>query len=262
MKKISVVGVFCLFSLSLFSQNYFDLSYINSSKNFSEYSFSYLHALSTKIAGGVGYTRYDGKDDTSLSRLLLNYFSRGFSVALTPFYFLKEKDFSFYGIKTSFDVIRYGEETVSRYSFYSSYGKEKTSFKKDVFFAGFIFDKNYYDEFFIMFHGGVGISGSGKFGFFNKNILFDSSFSGFIDNLPYSMFGFNFVRSFKPEFNSYLYVGFDRINSKDDINSYIVGLKSYLDEGENYYANISFNIAVHKSSSNERLWKLSFGGRF
>ncbi|MGC9070759.1 MAG: hypothetical protein ACP5IO_05565 [Elusimicrobiales bacterium] len=262
MRRILCLSIVSFIPLSLFSQNYFDASYTNSSQDFSNYSLSYMRILSTKTAVGIAYIRYGDKDVSSLSRLLFSYFSKGFSLSLSPFYFFPKDGFNFYGAKASFDIIRYGDETVSTYSFYSSYGNEKNSFIDKTIFLGFSFERNYYDEFFIMLHSGIGVEGEGKAGFFNKNILFDSSFLGFINILPYSVLGFSFVRSFKPDFNSYLYIWFDRINSKSNINSYILGLKTYLDDSQNYYADVSFNFADHKSISNEKIWKISVGGSF
>lgn len=263
MIKLFILCVF--FSLELYSQNFFDISYADSNKGFKEYSFSYIHAFSTNSAAGIEYRGYDNLGyDINTVIAPINFYFRDYNIVFDLFYSLKKNNNSFYGFKGIFTLMKYKEEVVTNYSFSYSYAREDYTRSRHLAVAGFSFDKNYYDEFFITSKLFLALKNAGKSGFFDKKIFYDSYFHGFLPSVAHSMLEVGFARSFKPDFNSYIYFSFDRFNNgtKDTINSYNAGLKVYLEEKENYYIDVSYSMINHKTLSDERVFKLSIGGGF
>lgn len=259
MKKFYVF----LFSLLCFdflysNNNFFNLYYLNSSFDLSKYSFSYARVVSTNIVTGIGFDIWDNDfKKTNYLKSNIEFSYSGFGLALKPFYFFKDKE-NLFGGKFSFSLIKAKDDVLTTYGLILNYTKEK---KNDFSYFNFFIEKNYYDEFFIIFQPGFSLRKINNLSFFDTSYMFNTLHNGFLNYFLYSSFSFIFARSFKPDFNSYVYIGFDRLNSKlNDINSYTFGLRTYIDEKSDYYLDLSYNFADNKSLENEKIWKISLGG--
>lgn len=257
--------IFCVINGN--SKGVSDFSFFSGSGGFNRYSVSYLTSLSTYVFSGLNYTYYktDSVKNISSFKLITNYVNKNYIFSIKPFYY-PEKDFiKSYGIKTGFGFISGMDDVFTTYYFSTSLIREKQRNKNysDTLIESSI-EKNYYDEFFIMVRGLVNLSYNKKTsGYMDYMDVANYAFNGIIDYTIYSDIGLNFARSFKPDFNSYLYISFDRINGYvDDINSYVIGLKTFLDDKENYYMDFNYNFADFKKCSNEKFIKISLGANF
>ena len=255
-----------LFLLSnLYSKgNFFDLSYVDSSYDFYKYSLSYARLISTNVTLGFGYIGYELDSNTyNMLKTSFDVILKDISFGVKPFYFFQKNDSNFYGIKGSINFLSHGSERVTTYGALLSYGVEDVSRKRESFFTSVFFENNFYDEFFIKFGIGIEALNPGKKGVFDKSDFFSLNYSGYFSRYLHSVVDFSVARSFKPDFNSYLYFNFDKINAGvDRVISYIIGLRMYLEESENYYLDASFNLADKKTLPNERIWRIVVGGHF
>lgn len=263
---IKGVVLLCVFFIANLNskENFFDISYVSSSDNFEGYSLSYARFILPRIVLGVGYNTY--KLNTTRSDMVKTSFEMMFkdmSFSLKPFYSFQKGSSRFYGAKTAFNLTRQGYERVTTYGMVLSYAWESDVKKKEILFAHLFMEKNFYDEFFIILGVGGSLFNGGFKGRFDRSGLFNLNYAGYVTTNPYSTVTFSAARSFKPDFNSYLYLSFDKINAgMDGLDSYLVGLRTYLEEKESYYLDLSFNLADKKVLSDERIWKVVVGGVF
>lgn len=199
-------------------------------------------------------------------RLIYNhYFKKNLFVTVKPFYYIDKHDTSSVGAKTGVGFIKAGDEVYSIYSLFLSYQSQKiASSRYNDFFIESSFEKNYYNQFFIFLKAALNVSYDGHLsGYADNSELVNYNYLGPLTSTLYSNFGLRFGRSFKPDFNSYFYTGFDRLNAKSNaINSYSVGFETILDENENYSMDIGYNYADFKNKSNDSFWKFKLGVNF
>lgn len=253
---IGVNNVYCL-------NNFFEAGYFNS-ESFQKYSFTYGRNISTEITSAFNWIGWSYNDvDINSFRGRLSYITDNLNISINPVYIYKSNH-NLFGFRLSSSINYYGNETVTTITLSPSYLKENYSNeKRNMSGLSFSFEKNFYDEFFIVFGGFLGMSGKGYNGFFDKTDFFFSRHNGYISSFPYSSVIIGFARSFKPDFNSYLYLSFNRINMHtDDLNSYEIGIRTYIDETENYLFDVSYNIADFKVLSNQKIWKFVISGFF
>ncbi|MBP7795641.1 MAG: hypothetical protein KA059_02560 [Elusimicrobiales bacterium] len=256
----------CLTTLN--SKSLSDFSYTSGSDGFNRYSLTYQTVLSTSNLCGINYSLYNSKHYPSINsvRLIYNhYLKKNFFITVKPFYYFDKDDTSSFGAKTGVGFIKAGDEIYSTYSLFISYQSQKIlSSRYNDFFIESSFEKDYYNQFFIFLKAALNISYDGhSYGYADNSDLVNYNYLGPLTSTLYSDFGVRFGRSFKPDFNSYFYTGFDRLNAKgSDINSYSAGFEAILDENENYSMDISYNYADFKSKNNDSFWKFKLGVNF
>lgn len=257
MKKFLFLFAFITHFEALYSKDFFSFYYSDSSFEYSRYSFSYARVLSTNFVVGLGFDLVDSYYKTNYLKSVFEFGYSNFSFSFKPFYFFKDNN-NLYGGKFSFSFVNSKDEVLTTYGLILSYAKEK---KHSFSYFNFFIEKNFYDEFFIVLQPGLSLKNDSRFSAFDITYLFNTSYNGFVNSILYSSFSLSFARSFKPDFNSYLYINFDRLNSTpNNTNSYTIGLRAYLDENSQYYLDFSYNIADHKDIKNENIWRFSLGG--
>jgi len=249
------------------AKNFSDFSYTFSNDGLNKYSASYITNVSTYFLAGVNYLAYDSDDINYVHsiRIPFNYIKNNYTFSVKPFVYFKNDGYSSAGGKMSFGFIEGKEDVFNTYYISISKGWEKKGTKNfDDFIIDISVEKNFYDEFFIMVHGALDLYYDRKVaGRIDYVDMINYGYTGLVNYTVYSNLGFNFARSFKPDFNSYLYLNYDRINgSMDDLNSYLIGLKTFLDEKESYYIDFNYNFADFKKSSNSNFFKISLGVNF
>ncbi len=265
--KLKGILAVILFPLFLNAKSVADFSYAFGTDIFDKYSLSYFTGMSTYVFAGANFSFYDRKDIDGVSslRLPFNYVKKNYILSIKPFYYPKKDGFKTLGFKTSFAVVKGKDDIFTTYYLSAGFSKEDCNLQKSKdFIIDASLEKNFYDEFFIMAKAAVNINyDKRKFGYFDNSDLINYGHTGVVNFTVYSNIGMNFARSFKPDFNSYLYLGFDRLNGYlDDLNSYVVGLKTFIDEKENYYMDFNYNFADFKKFSNSRIFKISIGVNF
>ncbi len=261
-KSLFVIFIYSLiFFNSLYAKQYIDFSYFNS-QDLNKYSLSYFRDISTYTLMGVGYSYYkEDIDNTHLIKLPLSFMHKNLFFTVKPFYYFDDFSSKAYGIKTGGGFVKTKEDVSTLYSVYVTFDRQNYTDKKykDIILSAIV-EKNYYDEFFIGFKAGLNLKyDKNKNGSFDYLEAFDYNYYGYINLTVYSNIGLWVVRSFKPEFNSDLIIGFDKINGVNTINSYDITLKMILDEENRYHMNIGYNFADFKEEKNKHLWKLSIG---
>lgn len=257
-----------LLSDFLYSKNFIDFSYGWGDEDINKYSILYLTDISSSVFGGIGYRcyDYDGVTRVNSITLPLNWTKKNYLVSIRPFYYFKKDNFSLTGVQSGLRFISGSSEVSTTYSVFLSYlSKKYFTNKYSSWYISSSIEKNFYDEFFIILKSGLNISknlNTPQLYFDNSDISF-YNYLGVINNTLYSDMSLVFSRSFKPDFNSHLYFGFERINIyKDNINSYIMGLKTYLNEEESYFMDFEYNYADYKKNNNLGFYKISLGVSF
>lgn len=265
--KLKVVFILFFWVSVLDAKSVMDFSYYTGSDQFNRYSASYITSISTYVFSGINYSFYNSNNlrDTNSFRFDISYVNKNYIFSFKPFYYPEKSGTSSYGFKTGFGIVNGKDEVFTTYYASFSLAQEKgSSYNKRDFITEASVEKNFYDEFFIILRGSLNVNYNKKnHGIYDNMDILSYGYTGVTDYTVYSTLGFNFARSFKPDFNSYLYTGFDRINGyTDNINSYILGLKVFLDEKESYYMDFNYNFADFKKYSNSKFFKVSLGVNF
>jgi hypothetical protein len=264
MFRFFLISAIFLFEGSLWCVNYTDFSYFLNKKEYERYSINYLTSISTYFFAGTGYEYYENKEiGESILKLMASFVRKNFVFSFKPVYFLKEKQTYAYGLKTG---INFG------------WGKDDF-YKNAVFNLNFLNRNGKIDHSDTVGEVGVELNFDGHI-FLSARVscnftptplispvdyssIIGYSYLGYIGYTVYSDVGFGYARSFKPDFNSYLYFSFDRINGyMDDLNSYLIGFKTYLDDEEKYFMDFGYNLADFKKNDNENYYRIMIGVSF
>jgi hypothetical protein len=256
-----IVFLMSVFSIYSKDYNYTDFSYWWGGDSYNRYNFNYVRNISTSFFGGGGYEYYeDKKNRGNTIKLNAGFISKNYVFSIKPFYFLKESGGYAFGAKGGADIISGNQELTRNLILNLGTVQKRGKIEHSDFLGEMQIEFNFDDHLFL--------SARSSYNFKPKKIItpFDySSFWGYnylgtINDTFYSDIGFGYGRSFKPDFNSYLYFSFDRINtSGDDINSYLIGLKTYLDDDEKYFIDLDYNYADFKKNDNEKHYRLIMG---
>ncbi|MEF3280265.1 MAG: hypothetical protein K6357_04795 [Elusimicrobiota bacterium] len=265
---LCIILVFVNFSSA---KNFMDFSYTTGDNDFNKYSFTYLFNFSTYVFSGFNYSAYDLKDVSIVSsvRFPVNILLKNALLSIKPFYYFKKDAFKAKGIRLGARYMKGDEEKEINtvYSGFIGYANmEYESKTLSITYADASIEKNFYDLFFFFIRGGVRLSKEvvkWPVCYLDNLDVLSYSYSGVLSDTIHSVIGLELARSFKPDFNSYVYIGANRINTYySDVNSYSAGIKTYLDDKENYYMDFNYNYADFKKGKDIDFWKISTGINF
>ena len=244
------------------------------SNNFLRSDISFLANISTRCVSGINVSFYkiEGKDKVYSFRLPFNVFlGRSSMLTVKPFYYPKDGKGSYaYGSRASFSYLYHNEPKESSTSLnfsaafekqkLSEYGKESADNKS----VEFQLEENFYDEFFILFTASSLLNPENPAGLQKRyaeisDLISPNAFA-FINDTVYNNFGLQFARSLKPDYDSYVYAGADRMNCRSsDYNSYVFGLRVNFIE-KNFF-NFSYNYLDSKNNKGKdrSYYKISLG---
>ena len=242
------------------------------SNNFLRSGISFLANVSTRCVAGINYSAYklDKRESVRSFRLPFNAFvGRKAMFTVKPFYYLEDDNgSSAYGARASLSYLYHNasKESSTSLNFSAAFEKQELSEyageSSDNQAVEFQLEENFYDEFFILFTASSLInpenpSGAQKRYAEISDLISPNAFA-FINDTVYDNFGFQFARSLKPDYDSYVYAGADRMNCRIlDYNSYVFGLRVNFFE-KNFF-NFSYNYLDNKNNRDRSYHKMSLG---
>ncbi|MEW5950349.1 MAG: hypothetical protein GX447_01095 [Elusimicrobia bacterium] len=249
-----------------------DFSLTSGSNEFLRTEGNFASNISTRIVGGIGVSAYkrEKQDYVYALRFPLNYFiGRNILLTAKPFFYPADRNGSFaQGARASFSLLTENaqNETSTTYTFAAAHQRQRLAFFGEKDFssncAEISAEKNFYDQFFILASAGA-VSNSGFSYTVQKNYaetqdLISLNSNSFLNDFVLSKLGLQFARSFKPDFDSYVFAGYDKINGKfSEYNSWLFGLR--INFSEKNSANFSYNYLDDKKGHSKKYYKISIG---
>jgi len=269
-------GFFIFFSLvfllqaNIFADNkWIESGFWFGSNDFLRQDATFLTNISTRIVGGFNFSFYklEKQNKVYSFRLPLNYFIyRGFTFSIKPFYYPENGNkMSAYGSR--FSIVHHSQNDINEFAtdYTLSFAFEKQKFSQEYFSNKSLemqVEQNFYDEFFLAFEAATLINSEGSLSSIKRyseiSDLISLNAFGFINDRVYNNLGVRIARSFKPDYDSYIYFGMDRLNSKhSDYNSYLLGLR--INFVEKNFFDFTYNYLDSKSFENKKYYKISIG---
>jgi len=261
MYKFLLSTIFFIFNISfVYSTNYTDFSYLWN-KNYERFILNYVRDISGDFFGGGSY-EYCQNERFNISLIKLNagFIYNTYIFSFKPFYSFKKDDTYTYGAKIGVNIIS-EKENITRSLILNLAtifrdGKLKYSDTIAESQIEFGFDKH----IFLSVRGSYNLNFQRNMSSFDYSSISGYNYLGSLNHTFYSDIGVGYGRSFKPDFNSYIYFSFNIINTSiDNINSYLLGFKAYLDDDEKYFMDFGYNYADFKKYSNEKVYRISLG---
>lgn len=271
MKKIFALIMFFA-ALNASSAVWTDLGLTFGSNEFSRNEATFAANLSTRIVAGLSLSAYklEKQNYVSALRMPINIFiGKSFMLTAKPYLYPKNSDGSAAaGGKLSASLVKDNpeEETSVTYTISAAHQKQNLGIfpeKKITSDSAEIqAEKNFYDQFFLLaaaaFNRTSAFSSSKLKNYCEISDLFSVNTHAFLNDDVHSRAGFQFARSFMPDFNSYFYAGYDRLNARiSDYNSWLIGLR--VNFSDKNFANFSYNYLDAKRGDNKVYYKFGIG---
>lgn len=268
-KLLAVLTIFIPLNLS--ATVWTDIGLTFGSNEFSRTELTAATNISTTVVGGLNVSAYkiEKREYVYSIRMPVNFFaSRRFMVTVKPYLYPKNSDgYSAAGGKLSLSLVKDNPQAETSTTWIVSAAHQKQAMGRNAQkitsnSAEIQAEKNFYDQFFIL--AGLAINASSAHSedaiknYAEVSDLFSVNTFAFINDDVYSKVGLQFARSFKPDFDSYFYGGYDRINSRfSDYGSWLMGLR--INFSDKSFANFSYNYLDAKKGSNKAYYKFAIG---
>ena len=263
-KYLSAILILGGISIDVYSTDYIDFSYSWGKGHFDGYSINYNRSISTNFFGGVGWEYYEDKGvDRNVVKLVCGFIGERYMLLFRPFYYFKKDAIYAYGVKGGVNLFGVGDGLNRSISLNLGFIDRGGVISYTDFVGEMQIEFSFDDHIFLTARGSYNFNPKRYKGYIDYSNLAEYNYLGYLGDTLYSDVGVGYARSFKPDFNSYLYLSFDRINTQDDdINSYLIGLKTYLDEKERYFMDFGFNYADFRKGDNQRYYRIILGAFF
>lgn len=231
-----------------------DFSLTSGSNEFTRIESNFASNISTKIVAGIGASSYKLENHNYVYALRFPvsvFVGRSTMLSAKPYFYPADSDGSFaQGLRASFSYLTENpqDETSSTYLISVSHQRQRLSSYGQKDFssncAEFSIEKNFYDQFFLLVSVGAmshsAFSKTAQKNYAETQDIISLNTSAFLNDAVNSKLGLQFARSFKPDFDSYIYAGYEKINSRfSQYNSWLVGLR--INFSEKNFANFSYN---------------------
>jgi len=260
-----------LIPLNLSATIWTDMGFTFGSNEFSRTELTAAKNVSTTVVCGLNISAYkiEKREYVSSIRMPINFFAaRRFMVTAKPYIYPKNSNgYSAAGGKLSLSFVKDNPEAETSLTWIVSAAHQKQAMGRNAQkitsnSAEIQAEKNFYDQFFILANIAINGSSSHSEGVIKSyaevSDLFSVNTFAFLNDDVYSKAGIQFARSFKPDFDSYFYAGYDRINSRfSDYGSWLMGLR--INFSDKSFTNFSYNYLDAKKGGNKVYYKFVIG---
>jgi len=262
-----------LFTPGLSAGMWTEYGMLSGSNNFLRQDLTFALNISTPLISGINTSVYkiEKKDSVISLRLPVSFmFNKNLIGTVKPFYYPKNSNSSSAkGLRASISYLTQNaeKEINTNYNLAISYEDQHLGEEQEISAKALDFqmEKNFYDNFFILIGGGLvnnnSVSKTAQKRFSEiSDILYTNSMPFFDDNI-YSNMSLQVARSFKPDYDSFFYLCFERLNGQiSDYNSYIAGLRiNFMDKN---FVNFSYNYLDKKAGNDKKYYKVNIGVSF
>ncbi len=231
-----------------------DFSLTSGSNEFARIESNFASNISTRVVAGIGASAYkeEKHDYVYALRFPVSVFiGRRAMLSAKPYFYPADAQGSFaQGLRTSISYLTENpqNETSATYLFSVSHQRQRLSSYGQKDFssncAELSIEKNFYDQFFLLASAGAlshsAFSATPQKNYAETQDIISLNTGAFLNDAVNSKLGLQFARSFRPDFDSYIYAGYEKINGRfSEYNSWLLGLR--VNFSEKNFANFSYN---------------------